>query len=52
MMQAILKKIQEVIDQGADSVRFFPLCQACFDKVLVTGVGTEEPWDEPEVYIA
>ena len=31
--------LQAIIDADTDSVRFYPLCSACADKVLVQGNG-------------
>ncbi len=47
----IRTRVEEIIDSDEDSVRFYPLCELCAGKVVVVGVGRDEPWEEPEVYI-
>lgn len=50
-MRALLKKLKALINAKEDSVRLYPLCGSCVEKVIVLGVGTEEPWPDPEVYV-
>lgn len=47
----IRTRVEDIIDIDEDSVRFYPLCELCAGKVVVVGVGQEEPWEEPDVYI-
>jgi CRISPR-associated protein Cas2 len=50
-VSVLVKKIDAIIAPGDDSVRLYPLCGACAGKVIVLGVGQEEPWHDPEIYI-
>lgn len=50
-MEIVLDKIKSIVLTEEDSVRMYPLCQSCVGKVIVVGVGTQAPWDAPDVYI-
>jgi CRISPR-associated protein Cas2 len=50
-LSTLLQRIAAVILEDEDAVRLYPLCESCSEKVRVLGVGREEPWEEPDVYI-
>ena len=48
-LDGIMGQVDEIIDQGQDSVRVYNLCQNCQDKILTSGVG--EISEPPDVTI-
>lgn len=49
--KVVAERINSIISVEEDSVRLYPSCESCASKVVVLGVGTEEPWEDPDVYI-
>ncbi|MFH1114067.1 MAG: CRISPR-associated endonuclease Cas2 [Pseudomonadota bacterium] len=47
----VTARIRRIIDSKEDSVRLYPLCETCAAKVIVVGIGRDEPWENPDVYI-
>jgi len=43
---ALMEKLKRVLKAGEDSVRLYPLCKACVEKVET--VGSEKPKEEKE----
>ncbi len=39
-LKELVDKMKDIINEEEDSVRFYPLCNACEKKVIVMGVGT------------
>ena len=46
----MVKELEKVMDQEADSIRIYRLCRECVPKVMALGQA-KPPADEPEVYI-
>ena len=47
----LIDRLEDIVDVDEDSLRLYPLCQACSGKVLRIGQPGPEPWWEPEFYI-
>lgn len=47
--QKLHQRIKSVIKEGEDNVRFYFLCQACVERVIIVGYGRLT--EEVEVYI-
>ncbi|MGO9569891.1 MAG: CRISPR-associated endonuclease Cas2 [Desulfomonilaceae bacterium] len=50
-METLLTKVKAILVAKEDRVRLYPLCGSCAGKVIVLGVGTEELWPTPDVYV-
>ncbi len=49
-VDALKNRLEELIDDRTDSVRFYPLCSGCVNRVIVEGGNAPEP-DEGFVVI-
>ncbi len=47
----LLARLRAVVDPQEDSLRLYPVCEACARKVLRLAAPGPEPWWEPDVYI-
>lgn len=47
----LCRRIADVIDPEEDAVRLYPVCNACFPKIIDLGLATRKPFDEPDVII-
>ncbi|MCX7598513.1 MAG: CRISPR-associated endonuclease Cas2 [Armatimonadetes bacterium] len=47
----LLARLEKVVEPAEDSVRIYPVCNACAQKVLRLGKQDPQPWWEPEVWV-
>lgn len=47
----VLARLQRAVEPLEDSVRIYPVCNVCAQKVIRLGKKDPEPWWEPEVWI-
>lgn len=48
-LQALERRVATLLNEGEDSLRIYPLCAACKQRIRVFGQG--EVLDDPDVYI-
>lgn len=47
----LLARLERVVEPSEDSVRIYPVCNACAQKVIRLGRKDPDPWWEPEVWV-
>ncbi|MCL4215583.1 MAG: CRISPR-associated endonuclease Cas2 [Candidatus Hydrogenedentes bacterium] len=49
--ELLVRRITALIEPGEDAVRLYPLCNACYPKVMDLGLSEKKPFDEPDLII-
>lgn len=50
-LTGLLERLQRILDPEEDSLRLYPACARCAQKVICVAGSSVPPWWEPEVYV-